>query len=266
MTQDIYSLIPVIVLAVSPSLVWLFFYLAEDPHPEPRYWLFVIFVMGIALAPLVIFLEMALNRWGNGALIFIIAPLVEEAAKYGVVHLTLNKNPVLDEPVDGMIYVIVAALGFAAIENVFAIFSFISIGSFGYLSATFNFMSMRFISAVALHGLASGIAGYYFAKFYFTPLETIPAPTRPKNFWDRLFLTGFIEKNPVLILKGLLLATVLHGIYNFLITKNGETFPIILTGVTLGAAAVLVVYLFNRLKHCKTYQQVAVDEIVENKI
>lgn len=242
MTQDIYSLIPVIVLAVSPSLVWLFFYLAEDPHPEPRYWLFVIFVMGIALAPLVIFLEMALNRWGNGALIFIIAPLVEEAAKYGVVQLTLNKNPVLDEPVDGMIYVIVAALGFAAIENVFAIFSFISIGSFGYLSATFNFMSMRFISAVALHGLASGIAGYYFAMFY------------------------FIEKNPVLILKGLLLATVLHGIYNFLITKNGETFPIILTGVTLGAAAVLVVYLFNRLKHCKTYQQVAVDEIVENKI
>lgn len=238
MIQDIYSLIPVLVLAVLPSLIWLFFYLKEDMHPEPRYWLFIIFIMGVALAPLVIFLEMALNRWGNSALIFIIAPLVEEATKYGVVHLTLNKNPVLDEPVDGMIYVIVAALGFAAIENVFAIFSFISIGSFGYLNATFNFMSMRFISAVALHGLASGIAGYYFAKFY------------------------FIEKNPVLILKGLFLATVLHGIYNFLITKNGETFPLILTGVILGAAAVLVIYLFNRLKHYKTYQQVAVDEIV----
>ncbi len=240
--QDIYSFISVLALAVLPSLIWLFFYLKEDPHPEPRYWLFIIFIIGVALAPLVIFLEMALNKWGDSVLIFLIAPLVEEAAKYGAVHLALNKNPVLDEPVDGMIYVIVAALGFAAIENVFAIFSFIPIGSSGYLSATFNFMSIRFISAVALHGLASGIAGYYFAKFY------------------------FIEKNPISIFKGLFFATVLHGVYNFLIIKNGETFPIILTGVILGAAAVLVIYLFNRLKHYKTYQQIEVDTAVEQKV
>jgi len=275
--QNIYSLIPVLVLAVLPSLVWLFFYLKEDLHPEPRYWLFVIFIMGVALAPLVIFLEMVLNKWGNGALIFLIAPLVEETAKYGVVHLTLNKNPVLDEPVDGMIYVIVAALGFAAIENVFAIFSFIPVGSSGYLSATFNFMSMRFISAVALHGLASGIAGYYFAKFYFTPLEAARpqgpsgalAPLEPLPLTGQArarLLTGFIEKKPILIFKGLFLATILHGIYNFLIIKNEETFPLILTGIILGAAAVLVIYLFNRLKHYKTYQQVIVDEAVENKI
>ena len=240
--QNIYSLIPVLVLAVLPSLIWLFFYLKEDLHPEPRYWLFVIFVMGVALAPLVIFLEMALNKWGNSALIFLVAPLVEETAKYGAVHLALNKNRVLDEPVDGMIYVIVAALGFAAIENVLAIFSIIPVGSPGYLSATFNFMSMRFISAVALHGLSSGIAGYYFSRFY------------------------FIKRNPVLILKGLFLATILHGTYNFLITKNGEIFPVILTGVVLGAAAVLVIYLFNRLKHHKTYQQTEFDIMAEQKV
>ncbi len=241
-TQNLYSLIPVLILAVSPSLAWLFFYLKEDPHPEPRYWLFTIFIMGVALAPLVIFFEMALNIWGDGALIFLVAPLVEETAKYGAVHIALNKNMILDEPVDGMIYVIVAALGFAAIENVFAIFSFIPVGADGYLSATFNFMSMRFISAVALHGLASGIAGYYFAKFY------------------------FIEKSSVLIFKGLFFAAAFHGIYNFLITKNGELFPLILTGVILGAAAVLVIYFFNRLKHFKTYQQAWIDTIVEQKV
>src|SRR3989344_3822270 len=246
--QDPVSLISVLILAILPSLVWLFFYLKEDPHPEPRYWLFIIFLTGMALATLVISLEMFLSRIFNffialslesGLLIFIIAPLVEETAKYGAVHLALNKNPVLDEPVDGMIYVIVAALGFAAIENVFAIFSFIPVGSSGYLGAAFNFMSMRFISAVALHGLSSGIAGYYFAKFY------------------------FIEKNPILILKGLFLATVLHGIYNFLIIKNGEAFPLILTGIILGSAAILVIYLFNRLKHYKVYQQAVVDTAIE---
>lgn len=249
--QDPISLISVLILAVLPSLVWLFFYLKEDPHPEPRYWLFIIFLIGVALAPLVISLEMVLSRILNffatiplesGLLIFIIAPLVEEVAKYGVVHLALNKNPVLDEPVDGMIYVIVAALGFAAIENVFAIFSFVPIGAPGYFNVAFNFISMRFISAVALHGLASGISGYYFAKFY------------------------FIKRDARLIIWGLFLATSLHGIYNFLIVKNNEYVPLVLTGVILGAAAALVIYLFNRLKHYKTYQQVAVDEVTQNKI
>jgi len=242
MFLDSYYLISTLTLAVLPSLVWLFFYLKEDSHPEPKYWLLTIFVIGIALAPLVIFLEMLLNKWSSSVLIFIIAPIVEEVAKYGAVHLALNKNPVLDEPVDGMIYVIVSALGFAAIENVFAIFSFIPFGAFGYLSATLNFMSMRFISAVALHGLASGIAGYYFSRFY------------------------FFERKPILIFNGLFLAIVLHGTYNFLIIKNEETFPLVLIGVILGSAAILVLYFFNRLKHYKAYQQVAIDIAVEPKV
>ena len=250
--QDPYSLISILILALLPSLVWLFFYLKEDPHPEPRYWLLTIFIMGVALAPLVIFLEMIIIKifnfslgsiaWESGLLMFAVAPLVEEAAKYGVVHLALNRNPVLDEPVDGMIYVIVAALGFAAIENVFAIFSFVSIGAPGYLNTTFSFMSLRFISAVALHGLASGIMGYYFSRFYF-------------------------EKKQIhLILIGLLGAAVLHGIYNFLIVQNNEVAPLILIAVILGGAAALVIYFFNRLKYHETYQQIAIDEAKAYKI
>lgn len=239
LTQNFYSLIPILALAILPSLIWLLFYLKEDPHPEPRYWLFAIFTMGIALAPLVISLEAYLSKFFNFfisnqngiLLIVVIAPLVEELAKYGVVHLTLNKNPVLDEPVDGMIYVIVAALGFAAIENVFAIFSFVSPGLPGYFGAALNFVSLRFISAVALHGLASGIAGYFFAYYYFIKRETR---------W---------------IVLGLAIATILHGLYNFFITR-GTQWPMFATGILLGGAAVLVVYLFNRLKHYKVYQEV----------
>jgi len=247
MLSQLFSLIPLVILAVLPSLIWLFFYLKEDLHPEPRLWLFITFLMGVALAPIVIFVEMAigkaLNFWTviplEGVLMFVIAPLVEEAAKYGAVHLSLNKNPVLDEPEDCMIYVIVAALGFAAIENVFAIFSFISIGAPGYFSDAFNFISMRFISAVALHGLASGIMGYYFAKFYFPPK------------------TG--KRNPLLIVLGVFLASILHGIYNFLLFKAGQYMSLILTAGVLIAAAAIVMFLFNRLKYHATYQQAAVD-------
>ncbi len=251
-SQEPSVLIPIIILAVLPSLIWLFFYLKEDDHPEPRYWLFTIFLMGIALAPLVIFLEMVLARFFGyfelpkaieGALLLIfIAPLVEELSKYGAVHMALNKNPILDEPVDGMIYVITAALGFAAIENVFAIFSYIPLGAPGYLNATLNFVSLRFISAVALHGLASGIVGYFFAVYY------------------------FIKKDARLILVGLLGAAVLHGIYNFLITSENDFLRVFLTGIILGGATTLVIHLFNRLKHYKTYQQITVDTAAEQKV
>jgi len=248
--QDFTSLISILAIAVLPSLIWLFFYLKEDPHPEPRCWLFIAFLLGVALAPIVISLEMALTRFfsyfsfslGSGILLFAVAPIVEETAKYGAIHLALNKNPVMDEPVDAMIYVIVAALGFAAIENVFAIFSFVPIGISGYLDAAFSFISMRFITAVALHGLASGVAGYYFAKFY------------------------FIERNPLLIIWGVFLASSFHGLYNFLIIRNGETVSLVLAGALLGGAATLVLFLFNRLKHYKTYQQVVIDETMKNEI
>ena len=49
--QDPISFISVLLLAVSPSLIWLFFYLKEDPHPEPRYWLFIIFITGVTWLP-----------------------------------------------------------------------------------------------------------------------------------------------------------------------------------------------------------------------
>ena len=251
MLSQLFSLIPLVILAVLPSLIWLFFYLKEDLHPEPRLWLFITFLMGVALAPVVIFTEMVIGKALNFLavipfesgiiLMFVIAPLVEEAAKYGAVHLSLNKNPVLDEPVDCMIYVIVAALGFAAIENVFAIFSFISVGAPGYFSDAFNFMSMRFISAVALHGLASGIIGYYFARFY------------------------FVKRNPLLIVWGLFLASLLHGVYNFLLFKDDQYMSLIFTAGVLLAAAALVIFLFNRLKYHTTYQQVAVDSAEKQK-
>jgi|SRR3989344_1851091 len=228
-------------LAVLPSLIWLFFYLKEDPHPEPRYWLFIIFLTGAALAPIVIFLEMTLTR-SSGLLILAIAPLVEEISKYGVVHLALNKNPILDEPVDGMIYVITAALGFAAIENVFAIFSFVPPDFPGQFGAALNFVSLRFVSAVALHGLASGIAGYFFAKYY------------------------FFKRNIGLIFIGLIFSIILHGAYNFLIVRNDSPVYLVLTGVLLGGAAALVIHLFNRLKHYNAYQQALVDEAAEVKI
>lgn len=239
---DVYSLIITITLALAPSLVWLFFYLKEDPHPEPRYWLLIIFLMGVASAPLVIFLETFLVNFLNAnilqglaqtsILLLLVAPLVEEITKYGIVHLTFNKNPVLDEPVDGMIYLIVSALGFAAIENVLAIFATIPSYIPDVFQQALSFMALRFISAVALHGFASGIVGYFFAVYYFS-IEK--------------------EKRVIKIFEGLFWAILLHGIYNYLIVRMDEPRYFLLLSLVLGGAAGIIVYLFNRLKYHTEY-------------
>lgn len=236
------SLLSILGIAILPSLIWLFFYLKEDLHPEPKYWIFVIFLLGVSVAPLVVFFEtilvnfftltLGLTALKIGILIVVVAPLVEEVAKYAVVHLALNRNLVFDEPVDSMIYLIVSALGFAAIENILATFSIIQLGPEGfiqkeYLFKTIDLASLRFFSAVALHALASGIVGYFFAKYYFS--ET---------------------KKAHYIFQGLGLAILLHGLYNFLIMlKEDWSGAIFLLGLVLGGAASILLWLFYDLKH-----------------
>lgn len=248
---DLTYLITAIILALAPSFIWFFFYLKEDLHPEPKYWLLIIFLMGVTSAPLVIFLETLIVKFTDGGtvstvslwfggvslLLFLIAPLVEEITKYGIVHLTLNKNPVLDEPADAMIYMIASALGFAAIENVIAIFATLPPATPNVLGETINFMSLRFVSAVALHGFASAVVGYFFALYYF----------KGKKKW-RIF-------------EGLIYAIALHGVYNSLIIRLDEPWALAMVGIILGGAGILVLYLFNRLKYHMEYSAVNINDI-----
>ncbi|MBI2633956.1 MAG: PrsW family intramembrane metalloprotease, partial [Parcubacteria group bacterium] len=108
-----------IVLALLPSLTWLFFYLKEDPHPEPPRWLWLAFFLGIGAAALSFYIERAILKISSltlqqpetvisEALIFMIfgVALVEEVTKFLGARMLLAKNPVFDEPVDAMIYLI----------------------------------------------------------------------------------------------------------------------------------------------------------------
>lgn len=237
MTSQIATLLSVGFIAILPSFIWLFFYLKEDIHPEPKSWIWVVFILGIAIAPFVLFLETLLRNFITltdlGApetllVIVLVAPLIEEVAKYGIVHLALNKNLILDEPVDGMIYLIVAALGFAGIENVFAVFNYASLAPENFLAQSIYLTALRFVSAVALHAFASAIAGYFFAKYYFAP---------KRHVWH--------------ILQGLFYAIALHGIYNLLIIRmqNGYPNARLMVGLFLGGAATFVLWLFHDLKN-----------------
>lgn len=220
-----------ILIGVLPSLVWLSIYLKEDEHPEPNKLILLTFFLGALAAPLAAGVELFLVRALESNLIpalissflifFIAIALVEEYFKYLVVRLTIVRNRAFDEPTDAMIYLIVAALGFAAVENVLALFSFVTT-----TSDVFEITLLRFLSATLLHVLVSAIVGYYLAQKWF-----------------------FFKKNQ--IIQGLAIAAFVHGLYNILtVSSDGfqKILPTIYIIVLLGLTAIVVNILFYKLK------------------
>ncbi|HEB01503.1 MAG TPA: PrsW family intramembrane metalloprotease [Candidatus Portnoybacteria bacterium] len=220
-----------ILLGLLPGLIWLFYYLGKDrKHPEPKRMILKTFVWGMLAAPVAVVLELALS-WLLGLpdfsnflklllSIFLISALVEECLKYSVVRFFIIKSSEFDEPIDAMIYCIVAALGFATVENIMVVLTV----SASQVYNLYSVMALRFIGATFLHALSSGLVGYYLGLVIF----------------DR-------TKSKKLIIKGLILAIVFHGLYNYFVLTPGP-FSLLYLIILIGTMAFLVSLGFRNLK------------------
>src|SRR4030042_110876 len=122
-----------IVFGTLPSFIWLLFYLRTDTHPESNKMILKIFVFGMLIAIPAILLETGLlDIIQNFTLptilsvflkVFVAVALIEEILKYSVVKAKVLDHPEFDEPIDVVLYMIIAALGFATVENILILFS-----------------------------------------------------------------------------------------------------------------------------------------------
>jgi RsiW-degrading membrane proteinase PrsW (M82 family) len=192
-----------IFLAPLPSLIWLAFYLRKDKHPEPNRMVVKIFLIGAVMIALAAIFEQGfylglkeLKLVEKIILLVIGFAFIEELLKYLVVKFWVLKNPEFDEPVDAMLYMIIAALGFAAAENIYLLTQMSPLKI--EIAETIEFIATRFLGATFLHALASAIMGYFLAA--------------------SLCVQSKIRK----IFKsfGLIIATVLHSIFNYIIILN----------------------------------------------
>jgi RsiW-degrading membrane proteinase PrsW (M82 family) len=229
-------------LTFLPPVLWLLFYLREDKHPEPKSLLILTFIGGMASAILALLAECAwVFLYTNSCsvnfgpdisplILFGGISLIEEYVKYlPVKFLVISrcKNHAscdFDEPIDAMIYMMTAALGFAALENVLFVLPIFQNNVFASLEVA----ASRFIGANLLHALSSGIVGFFLARAWFHPHR--------HHF----------------ILLGILIASVLHTIFNYLIlikeALSQSMFYIILLLATM---AIMVFIDFERLKKPK---------------
>lgn len=211
-----------ILLGLVPSVVWLLFFLREDDrHPEPKRLIFYVFFAGalstfVALAFQLLFNKFAIwfgiETYSPLSLIFLAG--IEELMKFGAVYFIVSKRKEFDEPLDAMIYMITAALGFAAVENIASIFQ---------SGNGVEVAALRFVGATLLHSLSSGLIGYYWGK-------ALVLKINPKN----------------LIIKGTILAIILHVVFNYLIIKTG---PVGLVVIFLTAIGFFILNDFEKLKH-----------------
>jgi len=237
-TMD-YTILIYIFFGILPSLTWLFYYLTKDLHPEPKKMIIKVFLWGAFITIPTFFVQIGLTSLLNLVDInstlksllywFIIISFSEEIFKYLVIKIKVINNPNLDEPVDIMLYMVVAALGFAALENVLYLFAPIGQISFDQLiNRTLLVTFIRFIGATFLHTLCSAVIGYFLAI----------------SFCEA-------KRKHIFIVAGIIVATVLHGLYDFsIMTLDGDirfAIPVII----ILALAFMVFSGFSKLEKMK---------------
>lgn len=209
-----------------PAFVWLYFWTEEDCHPEPPALLVSAFVSGMLAIPVAllaqqgwqIIVQAATQSDSSTTLGILVGwAFIEELSKYLLVMLVIFWRKDFDEPVDAMVYLIAASLGFAAFENVLYLLpEFAKNFELGLLTG-----NLRFIGATLLHALSSGIVGFFVAhQFCAGPL---------KRLWGAFM--------------GICAATLLHTAFNILIlSTDGQSITPIVVLMTLSGLFLILAF------------------------
>jgi len=209
---------------VLPALIWLWFWLKEDNQkPEPKGLIATIFIIGmiavIFVIPIQKFIQSSIISYNWQTIAWASA---EELIKYLGVVILLYKTNRIDEPIDWPIFLITAALGFAALENTLFLIKPLSLNqtTVGLLTG-----QLRFLGSTLLHTVSSGLIGVALGLSF--------------------FMSKYIKKMYLLI--GIILAIALHSTFNFfIIGDNGNNLLRVLG--FLWVVTIIIILLFEKLR------------------
>ena len=174
---------------------------------------------------------------------FLVVGPVEETVKLLAVRIFAYRSDTFDAVIDGAVYGAVAGLGFAAIEN--ALYISQTVGTVSPETSVFaaatGITTTRALAGPG-HVIYSAIAGYYLGLAKFNPQHAGP-----------------------LVVKGLLIASVLHATYNVAVQivppiisatwAIGSGLAIVLFVVAYDG--VIAIYLYRKLsRYRRTYKAV----------
>ena len=195
------SVLIMLAAALLPAVFLWLNIVRQDPQPEPTGQLSKAVLYGVAICFPVALLEMGIEQmlFGEGPTTllgttvdaFFVAALPEESFKLLALWLVLRHHPYFDEHFDGIVYAVCVGLGFAAIENVFYIFS-----------EEENWMGVaisRALLAVPGHYAFAVLMGYYYSVYHFvdhsprTAACILLVPVLVHGVYDALALSGTVN-------------------------------------------------------------------------
>jgi RsiW-degrading membrane proteinase PrsW (M82 family) len=223
-----------VIVAAAPSLFLLtFFYLKDRYEREPLQHILMAFGLGLYAMIAASGMAGTAEAWvprdwlvtgGEPAKLFdafILSGFVEELAKWVVLVAAVYHWEEFDEPLDGVVYGVAVALGFATLEN------FLFVARLGLAVAW-----MRALFAVPAHALFGATMGYYAGRAKFD---------RGGKLWrDRAFC--------------LLLPAVFHGCYNYALRRGMGAHVWIVITLLSAALWVFVLRRVHRAQHASPFR------------
>lgn len=223
LTTDPKTLLLAFLGGIIPSLIWLWFWLKEDENPEPKVLLAIVFILGMLGVILALAIEKFIQAHISSHEIQIILWAgTEEILKYLAVLIVLYKTNNAEEPIDWPMYLITAALGFAALENTLFL-----IKPFSLNSATVGLLTgqLRFLGSTLLHTVASGTIGIAIGISF--------------------FMQEYSKKLSLLV--GFIVAIALHSAFNFFIIRNDGN-DLLKVFAFLWVVTIIVMLLFEKVR------------------
>lgn len=215
-------------LSFIPAVLWIvYFYYQDKYEKEPLKILIATFLLGcFSIIPAVI-IELIFQNFLNNAMYFsairilitmLVVGFAEEISKFLAVYVYSYKNPEFNEPMDGIVYCVTAAMGFAFVENIGYMLKFQAIS--GNLGA-YSIGVFRALFSMFGHASFAVVLGSYVGRAKFNQ-----------------------KKQTAHFLKGITFAALIHTFYNFALQMNKQ----MLAGVMILLAFVLMWRNLNRVQ------------------
>lgn len=253
MTTDHVHITLGIILAFLPSFCWLLFWYKKDyREPEPRRMIALAFVFGmLAVIPL-LGLRWQLEHssqliylWNIFArnipllpilLVAVLVAYLEESLKhFAALQLGKRLHIEFNQIVDGVVYSISAALGFAFAENIFYFIQLLDIYALAD-TELWTVIGFRAFGTTLGHSLFSGIFGLFWGHAFLSKTVTPRHSHSVSHFFKRFFKTlrfhiifkHILKNRPSLhgheksslVREALLFAALIHALFNILIAIN----------------------------------------------
>jgi len=177
----------ILILAIAPPLLIAYYIYKKDKYDvEPRKLIIKSFLFGcLSIIPAII-LELIFNEsLFPNLFIYVMVGIafIEEGLKYFFLKRHLYNKEDFNEPLDGIVYAVMISMGFALVENIGYVY--------GHQGIEIQVAIVRMFTAIPLHAVCGVIMGYYVG------------------------MAKFNANKKFLLAKGLGMATLIHGVYDY---------------------------------------------------